>query len=221
LPGPSGVSSSRQPPTPTSWPSSRRSIGPRARARSSTPSSQRPPTASRCPCSSRSRPRFDEQANIAGRASSSRPACHVVYGSSARRRTASCLVVRRSGTARALLPHRHGQLQPEHRAPLRGCRPAHRRPGVGADLTAVQPLTGYSPQDAYRRCCVAPRRLRSGMIDRIEREIAPPRTAAGAGSHEAQRSSTRQSSTRSTASRPACASTRGPRDLRLRPASAD
>jgi polyphosphate kinase len=45
-------------------------------------------------------------------------------------------------------------------------------PEVGADLTDLfNVLTGYSRQTAYRRLLVAPYGVRSGIIERIEREI--------------------------------------------------
>jgi polyphosphate kinase len=43
---------------------------------------------------------------------------------------------------------------------------------VGADLTDLfNVLTGYSRQTAYRRLLVAPHGVRSGLIERIDREI--------------------------------------------------
>jgi polyphosphate kinase len=43
---------------------------------------------------------------------------------------------------------------------------------VGADLTDLfNVLTGYSRQTAYRRLLVAPHGVRSGIIERIEREV--------------------------------------------------
>jgi polyphosphate kinase len=46
-------------------------------------------------------------------------------------------------------------------------------PEVGRDLTDLfNTLTGYSRQTAYRRLLVAPHGIRSGIIDRIEKEAA-------------------------------------------------
>jgi polyphosphate kinase len=46
-------------------------------------------------------------------------------------------------------------------------------PMVGEDLSRLfNQLSGYAPKTAYRRLLVAPRSLRSGLVDRIEREIA-------------------------------------------------
>ena len=52
-------------------------------------------------------------------------------------------------------------------------------PHVGDDLSRLfNQLSGYAPKTAYRRLLVAPRSLRSGLIDRIEREIAQRRGRA-------------------------------------------
>jgi polyphosphate kinase len=54
-------------------------------------------------------------------------------------------------------------------------------PEVGADLTDLfNVLTGYSRQTAYRRLLVAPHGIRSGLIERIDREIDKVR-AGGQG----------------------------------------
>src|SRR5699024_9099490 len=53
-------------------------------------------------------------------------------------------------------------------------------PGIGADLTDLfNVLTGYSRQTEYRNLLVAPHSIRTGIIDRIEREIS--HQAAGRG----------------------------------------
>jgi polyphosphate kinase len=50
-------------------------------------------------------------------------------------------------------------------------------PEVGADLTDLfNVLTGYSRQTAFRRLLVAPHGVRSGIIERIEREAAKAAT---------------------------------------------
>jgi polyphosphate kinase len=54
-------------------------------------------------------------------------------------------------------------------------------PEVGADVTDLfNVLTGYSRQTAYRRLLVAPHGVRSGIIERIEREVEHTR-AGGQG----------------------------------------
>jgi polyphosphate kinase len=65
-----------------------------------------------------------------------RAGCHVVYGLvGLKTHCKTALVVRQEAPAPPLLPHRHRQLQPEDRAPLRGPRAVHRRRGICADLT--------------------------------------------------------------------------------------
>jgi polyphosphate kinase len=54
-------------------------------------------------------------------------------------------------------------------------------PEVGADLTDLfNVLTGYSRQTAYRRLLVAPHGIRTGLIERVDREIERVR-AGGRG----------------------------------------
>jgi polyphosphate kinase len=46
-------------------------------------------------------------------------------------------------------------------------------PQVAEDLTRLfNQLSGYAPKTAYRRLLVAPRSLRSGLLDRVDREVA-------------------------------------------------
>jgi polyphosphate kinase len=55
-------------------------------------------------------------------------------------------------------------------------------PDVGSDLTDLfNVLTGYSRQTAYRRLLVAPHGVRSGIIDRIEREVEHNRAGRPSG----------------------------------------
>ena len=85
------------------------------------------------------------------------------------------LVVREEpdGVAAPVLPHRHRELQPDHRPAVRGLRPAHRRPDGGRGLTDLfNHLTAYSRKNDYRRFLVAPQALRPGLVDRIEQQTA-------------------------------------------------
>jgi polyphosphate kinase len=53
-------------------------------------------------------------------------------------------------------------------------------PDIGADLTDLfNVLTGYSRQTEYRNLLVAPHSIRSGIVARIEREIAHQRAGRG------------------------------------------
>ena len=53
-------------------------------------------------------------------------------------------------------------------------------PDIGADLTDLfNVLTGYSRQTEYRNLLVAPHSIRSGIVERIEREIEHQRAGRG------------------------------------------
>jgi polyphosphate kinase len=55
-------------------------------------------------------------------------------------------------------------------------------PEVGQDLTRLfNQLSGYAPKTAFKRLLVAPRSLRTGLVDRIDREIENHRLGQPAG----------------------------------------
>ena len=84
-------------------------------------------------------------------------------------------------------------------------------PQVGEDLTRLfNQLSGIAPRSKFKRLLVAPRSIRSGLVERIEAEIEHAEAAEDWSSSRSTRSSTRRSSTPSTVPpRPACTSTSG------------
>src|ERR687886_1035176 len=119
--------------------------------------------------------RFDEQANISWARKLEQAGVHVVYGIVGLKTHAKLsLVVRqeRSGLVR----YCHvgtGNYNPKTARQYEDMGLLTCDPAVGDDLSRLfNQLSGYAPKTAYRRLLVAPRSLRSGLIDRIEREIA-------------------------------------------------
>jgi polyphosphate kinase len=117
--------------------------------------------------------RFDEQANIGWARILEHAGCHVVYGLvGLKTHCKTALVVRQEGYQ--IRRYCHIGTGNYHSKTARlyedfGLLTAD--PEVGADLTDLfNVLTGYSRQTAYRRLLVAPHGVRSGIIERIERE---------------------------------------------------
>ncbi|MDG4767262.1 RNA degradosome polyphosphate kinase [Solwaraspora sp. WMMD406] len=119
--------------------------------------------------------RFDEQANIGWARMLERAGCHVVYGLvGLKTHCKTALVVRQEGNQIRRYCHiGTGNYHPKTARLYEDFGMLTADPEVGADLTDLfNVLTGYSRQTAYRRLLVAPHGVRSGLIDRIEREIA-------------------------------------------------
>jgi polyphosphate kinase len=124
--------------------------------------------------------RFDEQANIGWARMLERAGCHVVYGLvGLKTHCKTALVVRQEGNQIRRYCHiGTGNYHPKTARLYEDFGMLTAEPEVGRDLTDLfNTLTGYSRQTAYRRLLVAPHGIRSGIIDRIEKEAA----RAGAG----------------------------------------
>jgi polyphosphate kinase len=119
--------------------------------------------------------RFDEQANIGWARMLERAGCHVVYGMvGLKTHCKTALVMRQEGNQIRRYCHiGTGNYHPKTARLYEDFGLLTADPEVGADLTDLfNVLTGYSRQTAYRRLLVAPYGVRSGIIERIEREIA-------------------------------------------------
>ena len=157
--------------------------------------------------------RFDEQANIGWARMLERAGCHVVYGLvGLKTHCKTAMVVRQEGGQLRRYCHiGTGNYHPKTARTYEDFGLLTADPDVGADLTDLfNVLTGYSRQTAYRRLLVAPHGVRSGIIERIEREIDHVR-GRPTGAASRSRSTllwTRRSSTRSTGpARPGSTST--------------
>ena len=119
--------------------------------------------------------RFDEQANIKWARALEDAGVHVVYGLvGLKTHCKTCLVVRREGSAIRRYCHiGTGNYNPKTARLYEDVGLLTAAPDIGADLTDLfNSLTGYSRKVSYRNLLVAPRGIRTGILDRIEREIA-------------------------------------------------
>ncbi|MFC8921180.1 RNA degradosome polyphosphate kinase [Cellulosimicrobium sp. NPDC057127] len=119
--------------------------------------------------------RFDEQANISWARKLEQAGVHVVYGIvGLKTHCKLSLVVRQESDGLRRYCHvgtgnyhpKTARLYTDHG--LLTCDP-----DVGQDLTRLfNQLSGYAPQSRFHRLLVAPRTVRSGLVERIEREVA-------------------------------------------------
>ncbi|MFI5833114.1 RNA degradosome polyphosphate kinase [Micromonospora sp. NPDC051300] len=118
--------------------------------------------------------RFDEVANIGWARTLERAGCHVVYGLvGLKTHCKTALVVRQEGNQIRRYCHiGTGNYHPKTARLYEDFGMLTADPEIGADLTDLfNVLTGYSRQTAFRRLLVAPQGIRSGLIERIDREI--------------------------------------------------
>jgi polyphosphate kinase len=119
--------------------------------------------------------RFDEQANITWARKLEQAGVHVVYGIVGLKTHAKLsLVVRQESEGLRRYCHvGTGNYNPKTARLYEDLGLLTCDPQVGEDLTRLfNQLSGYAPKTAYRRLLVAPRSLRSGLVDRVHREIA-------------------------------------------------
>ncbi|KKB99374.1 RNA degradosome polyphosphate kinase [Mycolicibacter arupensis] len=122
--------------------------------------------------------RFDEQANIKWARKLEQAGVHVVYGLiGLKTHCKVCLVVRREGSAIRRYCHiGTGNYNSKTARLYEDVGLLTADPDIGADLTDLfNSLTGYSRKVAYRNLLVAPHGVRTGIIERIEREVAAHR----------------------------------------------
>ncbi|MCO5988640.1 RNA degradosome polyphosphate kinase [Actinoallomurus spadix] len=119
--------------------------------------------------------RFDEQANITWARKLERAGCHVVYGFvGLKTHCKTALVVRleSDGTLRRYCHIGTGNYNPKTARIYEDYGLLTADPEVGQDVSALfNHLTGYSRDTDYRRLLVAPDSLRTGLVERVEREI--------------------------------------------------
>jgi polyphosphate kinase len=122
--------------------------------------------------------RFDEQNNISWARKLEQAGVHVVYGIvGLKTHCKLSLVVRQE--ADGLRRYSHvgtGNYHPKTARLYTDVGLLTSDPDVGQDLTRLfNQLSGYAPKSRFHRLLVAPRSVRSGLIDRIDRESAAAR----------------------------------------------
>jgi polyphosphate kinase len=127
--------------------------------------------------------RFDEQANIKWARALEDVGVHVVYGLvGLKTHCKTALVVRREGSMIRRYCHiGTGNYNPKTARLYEDVGLLTAAPDIGADLTDLfNSLTGYSRKVTYRNLLVAPHSVRTGIIERIEREVEAGRSGAEA-----------------------------------------
>ena len=128
--------------------------------------------------------RFDEQANIKRARKLEQAGCHVVYGLvGLKTHCKLSLVVRQEGeTIRRYTHVGTGNYHPRTARMYEDLGLLTSDPVVGEDVSNLfNTLSGYSRNTDYDRLLVAPHSIRSGLVERIEREIAHHEAGRPAG----------------------------------------
>lgn len=122
--------------------------------------------------------RFDEQNNISWARKLEQAGVHVVYGIvGLKTHCKLSLVVRQESDGLARYSHvGTGNYHPKTARLYTDVGLLTRDPEVGQDLTRLfNQLSGYAPKSRFHRLLVAPRSVRAGLIERIEREAVSAR----------------------------------------------
>jgi polyphosphate kinase len=120
------------------------------------------------------RARFDEQANVRWARKLEDAGVHVVYGLVGYKTHAKLsLVVRQeSGVIRRYVHMGTGNYNPKTARMYEDFGILSSDPILGDDVNKLfNQLSGFAPQTSFERLLVAPRTLRSGLLERIQREI--------------------------------------------------
>jgi len=120
------------------------------------------------------RARFDEQANVRWARKLEDAGVHVVYGLVGFKTHAKLsLVVRQeSGVIRRYVHMGTGNYNPKTARMYEDFGILSSDPILGDDVNKLfNQLSGFAPQTSFERLLVAPRTLRSGLLERIQREI--------------------------------------------------
>ena len=126
--------------------------------------------------------RFDEQANISWARKLEHAGVHVVYGIvGLKTHCKLTLVVRQEPDGLRRYCHiGTGNYNPKTARLYEDVGLLTCNPVVGEDLTRLfNQLSGWAPRSKFRRLLVAPRSVRSGLIDHIEAEIAGAQAGRG------------------------------------------
>jgi polyphosphate kinase len=118
--------------------------------------------------------RFDEQANIQWARKLEQAGCHVVYGLiGLKTHSKACLVVRDEPDGIRRYSHvGTGNYNPKTARQYEDLGLLTADDEIGGDLTNLfNNLSGYSRGTDYQRLLVAPTDVRTGLIERIEREV--------------------------------------------------